>query len=122
MLSSPVDRDVTVEFNTVDDTATGRLLQSQVIKFLHAFFHTASSGDYTPVIQTITFPAGETSVTVPVDTLDDSLSEDQEMLGATLSNPQGNGLPFSLGAQDTATVEIEDDDCKIITRRNHSSC
>ena len=60
--------------------------------------------------QTVTFPAGETSQTVPVDTLDDSLAEGSESFGASLSSPDGNGLPFSIGSQDTATVDIVDND------------
>ena len=63
--------------------------------------------------QTVTFPAGETSATVLVSTLDDSLSEGLEMFGASLSSPNGNGVALSIGSQDTATVSIIDNDCKI---------
>ena len=60
--------------------------------------------------QTVTFPAGQTSQTVPVSTLDDSLSEGLERFGASLSSPNGNGLPFSVGSQNTATVDIVDNE------------
>ena len=60
--------------------------------------------------QTVTFPAGQTSQTVLVNTLNDLLSEGLENFDASLSSPNGNGLPFSVGAQDTATVDIVDND------------
>ena len=62
--------------------------------------------------QTITFPAGTTSRSVPVDTLDDDISELTENFGAELSNPNGAGLPFNLGSQDTANADITDNDRK----------
>ena len=60
--------------------------------------------------RTVTFPAGQTSQTVTVSTQDDSLSEGQETFGASLSSPNGNGLSFSVGNQDMATVDIVDND------------
>ena len=60
--------------------------------------------------QTVTFPAGQTSATVFVNTLDDSLAEGLENFEASLSSPNGNGLPFNIGDQDTATVDIVDND------------
>ena len=66
--------------------------------------------DYNPVTQTITFPVGVTSQTVPVDTLDDSIDENEESFSASLSNPMGSGLPFELGDDDTATANIVDTD------------
>ena len=65
--------------------------------------------------QIVTFPAGETSATVLVDTLDDSLSEGLENFGASISSPDGNSLSLSIGGQDTATVDIVDDDGKILS-------
>ena len=73
---------------------------------------TEQNGDYTPVTRTVTFPAGQTSQTVTVSTLDDSFPEGTETFGASLSSPNGNGLTFSLGSQDTATVDIVDNDGK----------
>ena len=60
--------------------------------------------------QTVTFPAGQTSQTVTVSTLEDLLSERLETFGASLSFPNGNGLSFSVGSQDVATVDIVDND------------
>ena len=50
--------------------------------------------------------------TVLVNTLDDSIFEQLETFRATLSSPDGNGLVFALASQDTATVDIIDNDCK----------
>ena len=80
---------------------------------LFIILYAAGEGDYDPETQTITFPAGQTLRTVTVDTLEDSSAEQLETFGAVLSSPNGNGLPFSIGGQDTATADIIDDDCKI---------
>ena len=63
--------------------------------------------------RTITFPAGTTTQPVPVDTLNDGISESTENFGAELSNPNGAGLTLSLGDQDTATADIMDNDRKL---------
>ena len=76
--------------------------------------YAVAGGDYTTRTETLTFLAGETSQTVLVNTLDDSLSEPLETFGAELSSPNGNGLDFSLGGQDTATVDITDNDCETL--------
>ena len=77
---------------------------------VHYVFSLAGDGDYAPVTQTITFPAGTTTQPVPVVTLDDDISELTENFGVRLSNPNGAGLPFSLGSQDTASADIRDND------------
>ena len=64
--------------------------------------------DYVNQTYTVTFPAGETTQTITVMTLEDSLREGTEVFSATLSNPVGDD--FSIGATSTATVKIEDDD------------
>ena len=83
------------------------------ISVLYLLTDTSAADDYTPVTQTVTFPAGETSVTVPVNTLDDSIDEQPESFEAQLSDPNGNGLELSIGGEDTATVDIIDDDGEI---------
>ena len=75
--------------------------------------YVAGGNDYTAISsQLVTFPAGTTMQTVLVNTLDDSTFEQLETFGAALSSPNGNGLAFALGSQDTATVDIMDNDCK----------
>ena len=70
--------------------------------------------------QTVTFPAGQTSQTIPVSTLDDSLPEELETFEVSLSSPVGNGLIFGLGVEDTATVSILDDECTKASQYLHS--
>ena len=111
VLSGPADRDVTVQFTTVDDSAVGKVTDIHNDKKTFTIsFPAGPNGDYTTVTQTVTFPAGQTSQTVPVNTLDDQLSEELESFGASLSSPIGNGLSFSVGSQDMATVDIVDND------------
>ena len=57
--------------------------------------------------RTITFPAGMTEAFIPVDTLGDQISEPQESFQAVLTNPSAG---LTVGAADTATVNITDDD------------
>ncbi len=67
-LSNPADRTMTVEYTTVNGTAT-------------------AGSDYTTTTGTITFLAGETTGTITVPVLDDNIFEDSEAftveLGAT---------------------------------------
>ena len=70
----------------------------------------AGDGDYTPVTRIVTFPAGTTTQPVPVNTVDDDISELTENFGARLSSPNGAGLPLILGSQDTASADIMDND------------
>lgn len=82
------------------------------INFQSFFDAIEEDDDYQPETQTITFPAGETSMTVTVDTVDDSISELTETFKGVLSDPNGNGVPISLGGQNTAMVDINDNDRK----------
>ena len=67
---------------------------------------TATSGtDFTASSGTLTFEAGESSQTVSVSTVDDSLDEDDETFTLTLSSPANATL-----ADATATGTITDDD------------
>ena len=65
--------------------------------------------DYSTVTRTVTFPAGETSTTVSVSTLDDSVAEGTETFQAFLSSPMPSAS-VELGDQDTATATILDND------------
>src|SRR5262249_26805857 len=62
--------------------------------------------DYTYVIRTIQFAAGETSHTVDVPIVDDSYAEGNETFTASLNNVSG----ATLGASITATVTIQDNE------------
>ena len=89
-LSTSADREVSVDFTTESDTAI-------------------APDDYTSVTRNIIFSAGETSVTVLVDTIDDNIREVDEVFRASLSNPT-NGL--SLGTPITTEITIVDNDRK----------
>ena len=66
----------------------------------------ATAGDdYEETAGTLTFPAGETSRTVPVTVLDDAHDEGSETMTLTLSNPVGAKL-----GRASATGTIENDD------------
>ena len=67
---------------------------------------TASSDDFTAVSETLTFPAGETSKTVTVATVDDATDEADETFTLRLSNATAATLP----ADPTATGTILDND------------
>lgn len=70
-----------------------------------------SGADYETLTQTLTFLAGSTSASISVTSLGDVTQEGSESFTATLTNPT-NGL--SVGPRDRATVDIIDDDGKII--------
>lgn len=56
---------------------------------------------------TVTFPAGTTELMIPINTTEDEIAEFPETFTALLSDPS-EGL--TVGAQDTATVNIVDDE------------
>lgn len=66
-----------------------------------------SGGDYTPPANLeVILPAGQTSVTVPITTIQDDDIEADETLSVTATS----GTGYIVGAPSTATVEILDDD------------
>ncbi|MFM6271285.1 MAG: Calx-beta domain-containing protein, partial [Dolichospermum sp.] len=71
---------------------------------------TATAGsDYNNTPITVNFANGETSKTVTIPIIDDSLLESNETINLSLSNPT-NGL--TIGTQNNATVNIIDNDFK----------
>lgn len=73
---------------------------------------TASDGDYEPRTIPITFLAGQTTMNVPVRTIEDNVAELQERFEAELSNPRE---PSVILGQSRATVDILDNDGIIAT-------
>ncbi|MFB2897894.1 beta strand repeat-containing protein, partial [Aerosakkonemataceae cyanobacterium BLCC-F50] len=63
--------------------------------------------DFNPTTQTINFLANETSKTVTISINDDNLSEGIENFTVSLANPSSG---ISIGTQNTATVQIIDND------------
>jgi hypothetical protein len=81
---------VTVDFATVDGLGTA-----------------VAGADYVSTSRTVTFPASSTMQTVLVPISNDTLDEPAETVKMRLSNPGGGAV---LGALDTATLTITDND------------
>ena len=93
-LNGPIAQDVLVDYVTGDGTAT------------------SADGDYTPVVATLTIPAGSSSATVSVTVNGDLDVESDETLTLTLSNPSGAilGTAAATGTigNDDPTVDVAD--------------
>ncbi|AOO64895.1 Calx-beta domain-containing protein [Sulfurospirillum halorespirans] len=90
ILSKAVDDNITVEFATQDGTAIGT---------------TNSGTDYISQSGTITIPAGETSVSLPMYIIHDQPIEITENFSVILKNPQPSGS-IALGTNASAIVQI----------------
>ena len=88
VLSTQADREVSVDFTTVDGTAT-------------------APNDYGSLTFTLPFLVGRAAATINLNTVEDSTIEGIETFSVTLSNPT-NGL--TLGYQVVTVVTIQDDD------------
>ena len=75
----------------------------------------ATSGDYTALSGTVTILAGQTSATIDVAVIDDSILEDNESVTLTLDSITAGDAEISIGAADSATVTIADDDTAEVT-------
>ncbi|MDA8982545.1 cadherin domain-containing protein, partial [Gammaproteobacteria bacterium] len=86
-------------------------LSATPVSSVEVDYRTTNSGsasvlvDYAPVSGTLIFAAGETSKTVSVSIIDDSLDEEDETIGFALSTPV-NGVI----ADGSATIQIIDND------------
>ncbi|HEV7378088.1 MAG TPA: Calx-beta domain-containing protein [Pyrinomonadaceae bacterium] len=93
---------------TITITRTGGSAGTATVLF-NTSNGTASTSDYTPVSQTLTFNDGESSKTVNVLINNDAVSESNETVNLTLSNAGGTG---QLGTPSTAILTINDDDAQ----------
>lgn len=66
--------------------------------------------DFAALSGTAVIPAGSSSVTVPVNVVDDDLTEPSETVIMTLTGASSSGIAFNIGAANSATVNIADDD------------
>ena len=81
---------------------------AQSVTFTTSNNGTALAGtDYTAVTSTVSFGINETSKTVNIPILADTIVESNESINLTLSNPTGGG---TLGAQRTSVLFITDND------------
>jgi len=73
---------------------------------------TATNGvDYTSIPTTVTLPAGQSSVTIPVSAIDDGEGDDGETVILTLDPPVHHSDYYINYENQTATVTIEEADC-----------
>ena len=89
-LSAASGKDVTVDFATSDGTAT-------------------AGSDYTATNGTVTISAGDTTATISVTVLQDSIDEANETVTITLSNATNATISDATG-----TFDIVDDDLSLI--------
>ncbi|MCK7554699.1 hypothetical protein MKQ70_06665 [Chitinophaga sedimenti] len=86
-------------------------LLSQDVTVTYTVAGTATAGtDYTALSGTAVIPAMGNSVTIPVTVLNDELIEQLETVTVTLTNSSAAIGAFTIGAANSATVNISDDD------------
>jgi hypothetical protein len=97
--ANDLDRIVTVDYSTIDGTAT-------------------SGQDYVATAGTLTFAAGQTNQTILVPILNDGWVEGSEVLRITLSNPSEGAL---LGSPNSVNIRIRDNDTGTVLRLRRQS-
>lgn len=70
----------------------------------------ANAGDHTLANGTVTIPAGQTSATITVPVIDNGLVEDMENVSVTLTSITSADPQVSIGATDSASIDITDND------------
>src|SRR3954447_4355223 len=109
-------------FATITVTRTGASNLSESVQYATAAAASSPAtptADYTPIStpRTLTFAPGEMSKTFQVQITDDSNAESTENVNLVLSNPQNlsGGAPPTLGANNPATLTINDDDVSVFS-------
>lgn len=90
-LSQPAAGDITLSFQTLDDTAT-------------------APADYTAASGSVTIPAGQVSAGISIAFPDDATNEADESLTVQLSNISGGGGDLVVFIDDEGRLTLEDDD------------
>jgi hypothetical protein len=73
---------------------------------------TAKNGiDYESLVNAVTIPAGASSITIPIITLEDSIAETDETLVLTIAT----GLGYAIATPNTGTVKIQDNEPATLT-------
>ena len=77
---------------------------------------TATAGnDFTALGNTVTILAGQTTATIDVEVFDDSIVENNETVVVTLNSIASGDADISVGAANSATVNIADNDSAVVT-------
>ncbi|WP_233215462.1 beta strand repeat-containing protein [Rhodopirellula bahusiensis] len=98
-LSKASDTDTVISYTVTGDANTG----------------TIGNNDYTPLSGTVTILAGDTTATIDVEVLDDSVVEGSESVIVTLDAITAGDADISVGAANSDTVTISDDDTAEVT-------
>ncbi|WP_236615673.1 beta strand repeat-containing protein [Rhodopirellula europaea] len=88
------DTDTVISYTVTGDANTG----------------TIGNTDYTPLSGTVTILAGDTTATIDVEVLDDSVVEGSESVIVTLDAITAGDADISIGAANSDTVTISDED------------
>jgi alpha-tubulin suppressor-like RCC1 family protein len=91
-------------------TRSGSTVSPLTVTWSRAGSATAGS-DYTTLSSAVVIPAGQSSVTVPVSPIDDTVPEGPETVFVKL----GANAAYNLGESYTATVTLTSDDLSIVT-------
>ena len=107
-LSLQAERDVFVTFSTLDGTAGKKcaLYFVGVVYIIYMVFLFLATNDYASVRTSLIFPAGVTSVSIIVNTLNDNVTEAEENFEVRLFDPI-SGLDVA-----QASITIVDEDGK----------
>ncbi|BCM94044.1 hypothetical protein IAD21_05940 [Abditibacteriota bacterium] len=81
--------------------------QSATVRFVTGTGSATPGQDYRAVNTVVTFPAGETTASVNIPILDDTVFEGDENVSLSINTPSNNAI---LGSQTTATLTITDND------------
>ena len=93
-LSAPLDHDVQFDYTTVDGTAI-------------------AGSDYTSKSGTVTIAAGDTTASVTIDLLNDSVVEKSEAFSLSVSNLQSGGRSVGFAKQSTSLTVTDDDQATV---------
>jgi gliding motility-associated-like protein len=90
----------------------GGIVPAEAITVQYTIGGTAANGtDYAALSGTVVLPAGQNSVTVPVNVINDNLLEPTETVVLTLSNGSSSSFTFTPSTTNgSATINIIDDD------------
>jgi len=90
-------------------TRTGGTLSTQNLTLTFSNATATAGSDYTATNITVSFGAGETSRTVSINTLDDSVVESSETFNLTLTASSSDAVPAQI-SDGTALITITDND------------